>query len=337
VSSMWRWGVLGCADIAVRAMIPAIQQAREAKLEAVASRDANRGEAVALRFGVRALPSYEALLSDPAVDVVYVPLPTGLHAEWVLAALAAGKHVLCEKPLATTAADVDRICTAAEAKGLVAMEALMYRLHPLAERAVDLVRSGLLGEPQVFTASFTYHLADAGDIRFRRDLGGGVLLDVGSYCVSTARLLIGNEPSEVHGFARFGPRGDADEAFTGALRFADGALATFACACTAPRDQWYRLACSDATLAVANPYAPGTDDRDLLVVRGFQRGAQTEERITVPGADQYRLLVEHVGDVVAGRDSPRVGLAETRANVAAVEALMASAREGGPRRLHVDR
>jgi D-xylose 1-dehydrogenase (NADP+, D-xylono-1,5-lactone-forming) len=332
-----RWGVLGCADIATRAMIPALQEARNAKVTVIASRSLERASSAAERFGIgRSVGSYEALVESPDVDAVYVPLPTSLHAEWTIAAARAGKHVLCEKPLATAVEDVDRVIAAAAEHDVVVMEALMYRLHPQTHRVEDLVRSGHLGSIQLVTASFTYGLSDERDIRLTRALGGGVLFDVGTYCVSTARQSAGAEPYLVQGFARFGPGSDVDEVFTGLLRFPTECVATFGCALRAQRDQWYRITGSEATLVVPVPFAPGIDDRELIVMRGVMRGKESREHITVPGVDQYRLLVEHFADVVLAGVRPQIGLRETRANVAVLEALMASAVGVEPRPVRSD-
>jgi D-xylose 1-dehydrogenase (NADP+, D-xylono-1,5-lactone-forming) len=326
-----KWGVLGCADIGLRAMVPALQAGCNCEVVAVASRDAERARQVAARLGLHhTYGDYQSLVEDPDVEAVYIPLPNSLHAEWAVRAAQCGKHVLCEKPLALTAGDVDAIAAAATEHKVLAMEAMMYRLHPQTLKAWELVRAGTLGAVHLVQANFTYHVPNPSDIRFNRALGGGVLEDVGSYCVSVARAAMGCEPTQVTGEARIGPASDVDEAFTGMLRFPGGELASFACSIHGPRQQEYRITGSEASLTVTVPFAPGVDDRLLILRRGWQRGKETVEQIVVPGVDQYRLLGEHFADCVLNGTAPAIPLSETRANVAAVSALHESSLAGKP-------
>lgn len=324
-----RWGVLGCADIGLRAVVPAIQRARGAVVAAIASRDLTRARLAAGRLGIEGVhEGYQALLDDTSIDAVYIPLPNALHVPWALRAIERGKHVLCEKPLAITAEGVEEVRAAADRAGVMAMEAMMYRFHPQTRRVVQLVRSGSLGEVQLVSATFTYGLHAPGDIRLRRDLGGGVLWDVGSYCVHIARLAFGEEPEAAAGWARIGPDSDVDEVFAGSLRFARG-MATFQCSLRGPRTQSYTITGSEASLRSMLPFAPGVDDRTLVIQRGWHRDALSEESEIVPGVDQYQLMIEHfVREVRSGRPASNVHLDDTRANVAAVQALMRSAEEG---------
>lgn len=321
-------GILGAADIALRALLPAIRNSRNAQIVAIASRETERAHQVAAAHEIpRAYGSYDALLQDETVQAVYIPLPNALHAEWIVRAAEHGKHVLCEKPLVMTVAQMDVVERAAQTAGVVVMEALMYRLHPQTVRVQELVVSGALGPVQLVTSAFTYHVPNPNDIRLSDALGGGVLLDVGTYCVSVSRLAAQTEPLAVVGSARIGPASDVDEVFAGLLSFPGGAHATFACALHGPRDQWYRITGTEATLTVPVPFAPGAQERELIIRRGWQRGKETEERIPAPGTDQYQLLVEHFADCVFGHAEPQITLQETRANVAVLEALRRSAHE----------
>jgi xylose dehydrogenase (NAD/NADP) len=321
-----KWGVISCADIGTRAVVPAIQHSRNAETIAIASRDPGRAREVATQHGIPcALEDYTAILDDPEIEAVYIPLPTSLHAEWAIRAIRHHKHVLVEKPMALDPGEVDRIASAATENGVLAMEAMMYRLHPQTKRVAEIVRSGTLGAVQLVSAAFTYHVPNPKDIRLRRSLGGGCLLDVGSYCVSIARMAMNAEPIEVVGRARIGPSSDVDEVFAGVLHFSGGRLATFGCALHGPRDQWYKITGADATLTVPVPFAPGSDDRELIVRSGWQRGKEIEERIHVPGVDQYQLMIEQFSDSILTGGLPAISLAETRANVAVLSALMQSA------------
>lgn len=322
-----RIGILSTADIGTRAMLPAIRSASNAQAVAIASRDLARAQQAAAAHAIpHAYGSYQELLNDETVQAVYIPLPTAMHAEWIVKAVAQGKHVLCEKPLVMTTAEMKAVEQAADVSGVVVMEALMYRLHPQTERVRDLIVSGAIGDVQLINSAFTYHVPNPNDIRYSDALGGGVLLDVGTYCVSIARLAAQSEPISIYGSARIGPGSDVDEIFAGALGFPGGIHASFTCALHSPRDQWYRITGTEGTLIVPVPFAPGTDDRVLLIRRGWKRGQETEERIEIPGADQYQRLVEHFANCVLHQQATPLTLAETRANITVLEALRNRAR-----------
>jgi xylose dehydrogenase (NAD/NADP) len=221
-----RWGLLSTARINYR-VIPAIREGARSELTAVASRTLDRAQAYADEWKIpRALGSYEALLGDPDVDVIYISLPNSLHAEWTVRALEAGKHVLCEKPLALSVDDVDRIQAAATRASRVAAEAFMYRHHPLTHAVEAIVRSGRLGAIHLFKGAFTFPLTREGDVRLDPALGGGSLWDVGCYPVSYSCLLANAAPVEVFGWQRTTAAG-VDLEFAGMMRFADGSVAQF--------------------------------------------------------------------------------------------------------------
>ncbi len=212
-----RWGILSTADIN-RLVIPPAQASSLVDLVAVASRDAERAADYAATWGIpRSYGSYDELLADPDVEVVYISLPNTLHCEWSIRAVQAGKHVLCEKPLSRSVADVEAAFDAAEAAGRHLAEAFMWRHNPQTARLVELVSSGAVGELRLVRACFSYPLFDAGNIRLRTDVGGGALMDVGCYCISGSRLLAG-EPELAFGQQYTGPSG-TDWVFTGLLRF----------------------------------------------------------------------------------------------------------------------
>ena len=180
-----RWGILSTANIARKKVVPGMRKARRSAITAIASREAGRAEAVAAELDIpRAHASYEALLADPEVDAVYSPLPNHLHAEWSIAAAHAGKHILCEKPLALTADDAQRMIDVARAEGVTLMEAFMYRLHPTWQAVVELVRSGEIGRLVSVQSWFSYFNDDAANIRNIREVGGGALFDIGCYSVN---------------------------------------------------------------------------------------------------------------------------------------------------------
>ncbi|MDP9484003.1 MAG: Gfo/Idh/MocA family oxidoreductase, partial [Chloroflexota bacterium] len=248
-----RWGILGPGRIATR-MVRGVGASERSELVAVASRDAGRAEAFAASYRIpQAFGSYDALLGAPDVDVVYVSLPNHLHAEWTIRALEAGKHVLCEKPLAVAVDQVDAIIAASERTGRIAAEAFMYLHHPQVLRAIELARGGELGRLELVQGSFTFFLTHPGDPRIDPAMGGGSLWDVGCYPVSFARRIAGEEPERVAAFARFDERG-VDRTFVGQLRFPGGLLAQFDSGFAAPDRQRFEIVGSDATLVMGSPF-----------------------------------------------------------------------------------
>jgi predicted dehydrogenase len=318
-----RWGLLGTARIN-RMLVPPLQACGRNRLVAVASRDRGRAEAYAREWGIeRAYGSYDALLADPQIDVVYVPLPNHLHAEWTIRAARAGKHVLCEKPLALTVGEVDAMAAAAREAGVVLAEAFMYRHHPQTLKAKELVDSGAIGAVRFVRGTFSFPLTRANDVRLRPEWGGGCLWDVGCYPLSFARFLLGAEPLEVVGSQVLGPTG-IDETFAGQLVFPGGVLAQLDAGFRSPVRAELEVAGTDGVLRVRNPWKP--DPRTPMVL---ERGDMREE-VPAPDADRYLLEIEDLAAGILDGRPPRVSLAESRGNVAAIVALLDSARTARP-------
>ncbi len=321
---MLRWGILGVARIN-RALIPPLQASDRNQLTGIASRNEDRAREAARQSGIpRSYGSYEALLADPEIDVVYVPLPNDLHVEWTVRAARAGKHVLCEKPLALTVEDVDRISEAARASGVVVAEAFMYRHHPQTLRVREIAASGELGRLRHVHGSFTFNIDRESDVRLNPAQGGGSLWDVGCYPVSFTRFVLGEEPVEVFGWSVTEGAG-VDTTFSGQLRFPSGALASFDCGFRAPFRTRMEVVGDKGVLVVPRPFKPGSEERVLL-----SSGTHEPKEIVVPGADLYRGEVEDLADAVLLKRQPRVSLADSRANVATLAALLRSAHEGRP-------
>jgi len=316
-----RWGILSTARIGIRRVIPAILRSRTGIAAAVASRDGERAAAVAAQFGIpRAYGSYEALLADREIDAVYIPLPNSLHAEWAIAAAEAGKHVLCEKPLAPTAADAQRMVDAAVRTGILLQEAFMYRFHPQIERLVDLVRGGRLGAPWLVRSAFTFTVRAPQDIRLSPVLGGGGLLDVGCYCVNLSRLLLG-EPDEVAAAAV--EEGGVDVRCAGLLTFPGGGAALFDCGIRAAYRQFGEVTGTDGVITLARPFQPEEDAVTILLRRG-----ESEERLNLPGANQYVLMIDHFGGCVQTGRTPRYAADDAVANLRVLDRLRAAASRG---------
>ncbi len=325
------WGLLSTARIN-RALIPPINASKRNRVLAVASRGQSSADAYAREWKIpRAHGTYEALLADPEIDIIYNPLPNHLHAEWTIKALRAGKHVLCEKPLALTLAEVDAMSAAARETGKALAEAFMYRHHPQTLKVKEIVDNGALGKLQLIKGSFTFNLTRQGNFRFQKETGGGSIWDVGCYPISYARMLVGAEPLEVFGWQVMGAAlslskgaGGADMTFVGQMRFANDVHAQFDCGFQSPLRSFMEIVGSEGSLAVPRPFKPGRNEKIFLT-----RGDKTET-IRIPGQQLYLGEVEDMADAVLFGRPPRVTLADSRANVAAIVALLESARTGKP-------
>lgn len=316
-----RWGLLGTARIN-RRLIPAMRTAARSTVAAVASRDQARADAYAREWDIPvAVGGYQALLSRDDIDAVYIPLPNSLHVEWTLAALDSGKAVLCEKPLALSPDDVDRVAEAARRTGRHAAEAFMYRHEPLTEAVVRLVRDGAVGALRHIESGFTYNQSRANDVRLDGSLGGGALLDVGCYPVSYACLLVGRDITRAAGLAHYNG-GGVDEAFTGALEFPGGRTASVHASFRAAFRTWLEITGSEGWMRVPNPFKPGP--REIIEIE------RLGERSTVEVTGSPELLVRQVSDFVAtvlDGAPPVMPLDESR-RVAVALALLA--RRGAP-------
>jgi len=324
-----RWGILGPGRIAPR-LVRGIRATPRCELVAVASRDLGRARAFAEQHAIpRAYGSYDELLESD-VDVVYVALPNHLHARWTIRALRAGKHVLCEKPLALSVEEVDAVAAAARDAGRIAVEAFMYLHHPQIARALEIVRGGELGRLELVHASFSFFLTYPGDPRLEPDMGGGSLWDVGCYTVSLSRWIAGQEPDGLAAFARFDERG-VDRTFAGELHFPSGLLAQFDSGFASADRQRVEIVGAHATLAIDAPFLNGPDGPPpaLVLTRGDER---TE--IDLPAVDQYALEVADLAAAILDGSPPRVGLSFSRGTIAALVELdrIARVNAGPPRR-----
>lgn len=308
-----RWGILSTADIGRQKVIPAIQKARRCLVVAIASREPGRARQVADELSIAtAHGSYEALLADPDVDAVYIPLPNHLHLEWTLKAAAAGKHILCEKPLALTAAEAELMVGAAEGAGVTLMEAFMYRLHPSWVAVRDLVASGRIGRLMAIQSWFSYYNDDPANIRNIRAAGGGALYDIGCYNVNLSRLLFGGEPSRVQSSVVR----DADsgvDILTSAILDFGGGQATFTCSTRTAGDQRVHIYGTRGWISIAIPFNIPPDRATEIFVNGggSTPSAPHTETLTFAVADPYTVEAEALAATVLdgaplpfpGRDS----------------------------------
>ena len=326
MTKVLNWGLLSTARIN-RSLIPPLRASKRNQLLAVGSRAQESAKQYAKEWNIpRAHGSYEALLADPEIDVIYNPLPNHLHAEWTIKAVESGKHVLCEKPLALTVDEVDAIKETAQKHGRVVAEAFMYRHHPQTHKVQQLIRSGSIGRLKLIRGSFTYVLTSEADVRLDPAMGGGSIWDVGCYPISYARTVVGENPLEVFGWQVTGPTG-IDETFVGQIRFANDVYSQFDSSFAIPFQTFMEIVGSEGTLNIPKPFKPGINEKIYLT-----RGDETET-IEMPGQELYIGEVEDMADAILLGREPRVSLDDSRANVAVITALLESAQTGKPVKL----
>ena len=322
-----RWGVLSTAKIGRTKVIPGIARADHCEVVAIASRDRLAAERVAASLDIPGVHgSYADLLEDDVVDAVYIPLPNHLHAEWAIAALEAGKHVLCEKPLALSVAEAERMVRVAERTGMHLMEAFMYRLHPSWVAVRALVAAGRIGHVTAIDSWFSYHNDDPGNIRNMLDAGGGALYDIGCYNVNLSRMLFGREPDRVEAIQVHDPVGGTDTVTAGLLGFGDG-VATFTCSTRAEDDQRVDIYGTSGRISLEIPFniPPDRVTRVFVTAGGDPPVAPATETLTFEPADPYTVEAEAFATaVLAGRPVP-VPPADAVANLRVIERLFAAA------------
>ena len=321
-----RWGILGTARIGTRRVIGALQAAARCRVVALASREANRAMFAAQQLGIpRSYGSYGALLADSEVDAVYNPLPNHLHAEWTVAALEAGKHVLCEKPIGLSADEARRMGEAARVSGRVLMEAFMYRFHPVWGTTRRLVEGGRIGDLRAVQSWFSFHARDPGDIRNSAECGGGAMRDIGCYCVNLSRMLMGGEPTGVAAAVQRDPATGVDVAAAGVLEFGDR-LASFGVSIRAEADQRVVVYGTEGRIVLEIPFnLPGDRPTRLLLHRGATApGQEPTEVLPFAPADMYALQAKaFTGTVLDGAPVP-LPMSDSIANLEVIDRILAS-------------
>jgi predicted dehydrogenase len=316
-----KWGLLGTARIN-RALIPPIRASRRSQLIAVASRSLEKARSYAEQWGIpRAFGSYEELLGDPEIDIVYVPLPNSMHSEWTINAVQAGKHVLCEKPIALTIEEVRAMQVASAGNDRVVAEAFMYRHHPQTLQVKEMVAEGAIGELSFVRGSFSFNISSENDVRLDRNLGGGSVWDVGCYPISYSRFIVGAEPVSAIGWQRTGVSG-VDETFAGQLLFPNDVIAQFDCSFRSPHRAQMEIVGTDGSIFVSNPYKPGKNEKILL------SNGKSTRTIRVRGQDLYSGEVLDMEDAILFGKPTRVSLDDSLANVRTIRALLQSAKTG---------
>jgi predicted dehydrogenase len=317
-----RWGILGVAKINER-LLPGFAKAANAELRAIASRSLEKAKAaaVAARIPV-AHGSYEALLDDPTIDAVYIPLPNTLHAEWTRKAAERGKHVLCEKPLAASAAEAAELAAFCKAKGVQLMDGFMWPHHPRTARLRQFLDAGIIGAVQRVNGTFTFPLRPLSpdNIRLQPGLAGGSLLDVGCYPVYGIRWAFGTEPVRVYATAKY--LHGVDVEMSGLLWFADGRVASFDCGFTLPLRGWLEISGSEGVVRVPEMWLP--PPRATCEVHCDEKPVEV---VSMPGADQIVCMIEDFGQAVLENRPVRPSVEEAIQTLRVLDALARSARE----------
>jgi len=330
MTQMIKWGVLGCAGIAAKAVIPAIQSSRLGRVAAIASRDAEKASAMATRFGIeKSYGSYEDLLSDPDIDAIYNPLPNHLHVPMTIKALEHGKPVLCEKPIALNAAQASELAEAQKAANLPVAEAFMVRHHPQWKKARAMVAEGRLGDVRSIQTIFAYYLDDPKNVRNQADIGGGGLFDVGCYAINTARFLFDAEPLRAIALMENDPVFGTDRLTSGLLAFPEGRQLAFTCSTQLSLTQKVTVLGTRGRLEIPIPFNAPADQQTVLIFddgRDLAGGGRQE--IVIEPVDQYREQVDAFAEAVLSDTPLETGLEDAIANMKAIDALFRSATSG---------
>ncbi|HEY4184043.1 MAG TPA: Gfo/Idh/MocA family oxidoreductase [Polyangia bacterium] len=324
-----RWGVLGAARIAVERVIPATKACPRAEVVAIASRSLDKARGVAERHGIpRVYGSYEELLADPDIDAVYNPLPNHLHVPWSIRAMEAGKHVLCEKPIALDAAEARTLIAARERTGKLVQEAAMVRTHPRWVGARALIRAGKLGALRAVTGFFSYHNTAPDNVRNKADLGGGGLLDVGFYPITISRFLFEAEPVRVIGMLERDPTFGVDRLASGLLEFPSG-QATFTCATQLPHHQWADIHGTRARLGVEMPWSmPSDRPSRLLLDDGSSLTKDTVVSLPFEACDQWQVQCDRFCEAIQTGAAAPIPIEDAVATMEVIDAIFRSTRSG---------
>lgn len=324
-----RWGVLSAANIAMKRVIPALVAAESEQLVAVASRNAQRTyELFTQQPDLRIYDNYQSLIDDPEIEAIYNPLPNSLHAEWTIKALLAGKHVLCEKPLAVTAEQGALMIEAARNNGKLLMEAFMYRFHPQIIWALEQMNAGRLGEVRMVRASFAFNIFSPmrhNDIRLQPRLAGGSLMDVGCYAVNFCRAVYGRPPAAVAARVYAAESGAVEHSTSAVLDFGEGRFGQIDSSFALPTHQMAEIVGECGTLTLPVPFVTGFQETEVVL---SLEGQTIHQKISA--TDAYRLEIEHFGACIRSDTPPALSLDETLQNLATIEAIYQSAGHPWP-------
>jgi predicted dehydrogenase len=319
-----RWGILSTANIGMKKVIPGIQKSAHSEVVAIASRDLPRAQAAAAELGIpKAYGSYEELLADPEIDAIYNPLPNHLHVPLTVAAAKAGKHVLCEKPIALTAEDAEALRQCPPDR--IVSEAFMVRYHPQWHRAREIVRSGELGEIRAIRAVFSYYLTDPTNVRNQADIGGGGIMDIGCYPVTGARYLFEAEPRRVVSLVERDPVMKTDILASVIADFGGGRQLSFVCSTQSVGHQSIEVIGTKGRVEIVIPFNAPTDEKTALLVDfGAPFDASLARREIIPACDQYAEQAEAFALAVLGEQPLPYGVDDAIQNMKILDAIFKS-------------
>lgn len=322
-----RWGILSTANIGRKRVVPAMQASAHGIVTAVASRNIDAAREYADELGIAtAYGSYEELLADPNIDAIYNPLPNSLHAEWSIQCAEAGKPTLCEKPLASDAAEAQMMVDAFAERSVLFAEAFMYRFHPQTVQVKQMLDDGAIGDLLAVEASFSFRLTREDNIRSSAELAGGALMDVGCYCVNVTRLMTGAEPVAGHAVAHFGATSGVDEVLAGVLKFETGVVGHFDCSLRGQHNHRYHLRGTHGKITVEEAFVMSPDRATFI--RWWQAGpdGDTYREITVPPANSYTLMADDFALALIDGRPPRYTPQDGVENMRVIDMLLQSAR-----------
>ncbi len=320
------WGILGTAKINDKVIRP-MNAAPKCRVKGIASRTEEKAREAAARYGLEvAYGSYEALLADPEIDAVYIPLPNHIHVEWTIKSVEAGKHVLCEKPIGLDAQQVERLIAARDKHGRYIQEAFMVRTHPQWLKVRALIEEGVVGELRSVTGAFTYHNTAADNIRNKSELGGGGLLDIGCYPITTSRFIVGREPRRVVSLIEQDPVFKVDRLGSVLMDF-DGVQASFFYSTQTHPYQRMQFHGTKGRIEVEIPFnAPNDRPTRLLVSDRISDGTVNDRHVELPACDQYGIAATTFADAILSGRPQTISLEDTRANMRVVDAVFRSAQ-----------
>lgn len=324
-----RWGILSTANIGMGKVTPGIQKSAHSEVVAIASRDLGKARAAADKLGIaKAYGSYEELFADPDIDAIYNPLPNHLHVPMTVAAARAGKHVLCEKPIALNAADAQALRQCPPDR--IVLEAFMVRFHPQWLRARDIVRSGELGEVRAINAVFTYFNDDPANVRNQADIGGGGIMDIGCYPITAARFLFETEPKRVVSLVERDARFGTDRLASVLADFGQGRQLSFICSTQTIGHQRVQVLGSKGKLEIIIPFnAPQGERTAITIDTGGPFDGSLARREILPESDQYTEQAEAFALAVLGHKPLPWGIEDAIASMKVLDAVFASEKSGG--------
>jgi predicted dehydrogenase len=324
-----QWGVLGTANIAIKKVIPAMQAGAYSEIAAIASRNGETARRVAGELEIPcSYGSYDALLADPEIEAVYIPLPNRLHAEWSIRAAGAGKHVLCEKPLGMNADEVRKMIEARDRTGVKIQEAFMVRTHPAWMAVREMVRHGRMGELRAVTGFFSYHNVDPANIRNRLEIGGGGIMDIGCYCINLARFIFDDEPRRVIGLIERDNSSGIDNLSSAILDFPAG-QATFTCSTRLVPYQRMQIFGSKARIEIQIPFnIPPDTAITVFIDDGSDLYSKAMESIRFEAVNQYTIQGDLFSRAIRENSEQAIPLEDSLNNMEAIDALFRSAENG---------